>query len=1062
MAQESLTKTARTGILVANRYRLIERVGAGGMSIVFKAEDRLTRDVVALKQMRIDTRELQQPEQNRTSSGDALALALEFRALAGLRHPYIVPVLDYGLDDEHRPFLTMALIEDAQTLIEAARSLPQDGKVALLVQLLNALMYLHRRGIIHHDIKPANILVGRDGVARVLDFGLAVNTTLSMPAGIGGLSGTIAYLAPELFREPTATIQADLFAVGVMAYEMFTGRYPFESENSAMLMYSILQSYPDMSMLDPPLANVLEQLLAKEPGNRYQSAREVIRDICLATGYPEPLESRSLRDSYLQASEFVGRRGELATLKSALGRILPDETSPAGAATPTGSAWLIGGESGVGKSRLIDEIRIRAVVRGAQVLQGQTMTDGGQTYQVWRDPMRHLALSTNITAKDASVLKEIIPDIDSILGYEIPEPPLLEGRDHRERLISSIITTFQEQPNPMVLILEDLHGAVESLEPLKILLNHVRDLPLVIIGSYRHDELPDLPDLLPAMTLMKLDRLKDDEIADLSASILGRAGRQPALLELLKRETEGNPFFIVEVLRALADASGRLADIGQVAIPDRVFAGGVIEVIRRRLELVPDWARPMLQLAAVAGRELDLTVLETIYHHQPDYVLADRFRLDHWLTFCSDIAVLEIPSGAWRFSHEKIRDLVLESLDPAQWVVMNCLLAETIEQVYPDDMSRAETLMEHWHQANDIDRELPYLLATIEWYIDTASEPETARKLLQRGLDRLPEDDPRRNMLLVYLSQSYLRIDYARGEELGLIALRQSEKHQDVRATAQVLYVLSLHVREQMRYEEAEAYSRRSLELFQSLGDDRGSANNLVSLGIIAHDHSQYERARNCYERALAIYHRLGDEGRIAVLEILIGTLSRDDKRYDEAIERIERGLQIARRIGMLSAMSHALNNLGVTATEQREYEKARAYLTESLAVYRSIGNQWGVTNGHINLGFVHLELGDHLAARSSLEEGVRRAMAISARNLALEGIVGFACLAEREGDYQLSARLIGMAEPLANIDVGHRITPLLGRLEQQMPAEQLEAARQQGKGLALEVVVERLLGMMG
>jgi eukaryotic-like serine/threonine-protein kinase len=163
MAQESLTKTARTGILVANRYRLIERVGAGGMSIVFKAEDRLTRDVVALKQMRIDTRELQQPEQNRTSSGDALALALEFRALAGLRHPYIVPVLDYGLDDEHRPFLTMALIEDAQTLIEAARSLPQDGKVALLVQLLNALMYLHRRGIIHHDIKPANILVGRDG-----------------------------------------------------------------------------------------------------------------------------------------------------------------------------------------------------------------------------------------------------------------------------------------------------------------------------------------------------------------------------------------------------------------------------------------------------------------------------------------------------------------------------------------------------------------------------------------------------------------------------------------------------------------------------------------------------------------------------------------------------------------------------------------------------------------------------------------------------------------------------------------------------------------------------------
>ena len=169
-------------MLIANRYRLLEYIGAGGMSVVHKAEDRLTREVIALKQMRIDTRSLQQSDSDWGTNSEFMTLALEFRALAGLRHPYIVPVLDYGLDDEHRPFLTMQLIEEAHPLTQAAKLLPDEGKVELLVQLLNALMYLHRRGIIHRDIKPANVLVGKDGSARVLDFGLAINNTLPITA----------------------------------------------------------------------------------------------------------------------------------------------------------------------------------------------------------------------------------------------------------------------------------------------------------------------------------------------------------------------------------------------------------------------------------------------------------------------------------------------------------------------------------------------------------------------------------------------------------------------------------------------------------------------------------------------------------------------------------------------------------------------------------------------------------------------------------------------------------------------------------------------------------------
>jgi predicted ATPase len=762
----------------------------------------------------------------------------------------------------------------------------------------------------------------------------------------------------------------------------------------------------------------------------------------------------------LQTSKFVGREQELVTFTKELDQILSPTSNGNGPQYEgvRGSAWLVGGESGVGKSRLLDEIRIRAVMRGAQVYRGYSMANGGQAYQVLREPLKHLVLAVELTKEEAAVLKEVVPEIDKILDEPVPELIPLESRDHRERLVNGILSAFQKHQQPIVLLLEDLQWAVESLEPLKILLNSVSDLPLMIIGSYRHDEAPDLPEQLSTMELIQLERLGDREMAELCASILGKSGRELELLALVKRETEGNAFFIMEVIRSLAELSGRLADIGSIAVPDNVFAGGIIQVIRERLERVPDWAKPMLRLAATAGRELDAAVLETLYREFPELVHSENYRLDEWLTVCSDIAVLEVPNGVWRFTHEKLRELLLEGLPPGEWEAVNGLIAETIEKLYPDDKSRADILLEHWHQAGVIEKELFYLMIVVERHIDTSSELEVARRLILRSLAQLEEDDPRRNMLLVYLSQTYLRIDYAEGERLGLIALEQARSHQDEQAMAQVLYVLGTHVREQMRYETAEQYCQQSRVLFQTLNDERGSAHSLTSLGIIAHDLSQDDDARAYYEQSSAIFKKLGDDGRVAFLEVLIGTLSRDQGRYKESVKRIENGLQIARRIGQLSVISHALNNLGVSAYGQEDYEKSKDYLTESLTVYRNMGNQWGIANGYINLGFTYFAMGEDEVARSSLLDGIKRALAISARNLALEGVVGISCLAEREGNFLLAARLIGMAEPLANIDVSARIQPLLNRLQAKMDGDTLQLARQEGSEWGLDEAIEQLM----
>jgi eukaryotic-like serine/threonine-protein kinase len=160
------------------RYQVLEILGQGGMGVVYKALDRLTGETIALKQVRVASSDLQFASKNSENDG-AMAIAMEFRVLAGLRHPHIVAVLDYGFDAQHFPFYTMQLLRDGKPVTDYGLMLDSAGKVHLLVDMLQAVAYLHRRRIIHRDLKPGNVLVTPDGIVRVMDFGLALPTDQS-------------------------------------------------------------------------------------------------------------------------------------------------------------------------------------------------------------------------------------------------------------------------------------------------------------------------------------------------------------------------------------------------------------------------------------------------------------------------------------------------------------------------------------------------------------------------------------------------------------------------------------------------------------------------------------------------------------------------------------------------------------------------------------------------------------------------------------------------------------------------------------------------------------------
>lgn len=628
------------------RYVIHETIGQGGMGSVFRADDRLTGQAIALKRVQVSPTSLEFNSKS-VDANAYVSLASEFRILASLRHPNIIPVLDYGFDEERRPFLTMHLLENARTILQAAAGKSLTQQVNLILQLLQAVAYLHRQNIIHRDLKPSNVLVVDDHV-YVLDFGLAVVASAAV-----GTAGTPAYMAPEIIASGQAVPQSDLYAVGVLLYQIITDHLPYDPDLS-----SILQKTPKFSRLgNHPLRFTLERLLRKDPAERQPTAQDLIFDLCSVMELTLPEEDHSLRDSYLRAATFVGREAEIDRLTEAL----------AEAKTGAGSLWLIGGESGVGKSRLLEELRIRALVEGALVVRSEALA--GSPDHLWANALPPLLLTGQIDDVQAAALTYLIPHIGKLLGRDLPGAPSADvARDQLEPIILDVL----RQQSWLLLLLEDLHVAGQNLGLLQAIARQIGDLPVLIVASYRSEEAPGLLYKLPYSHTLSLARLNENEIERLAQAMIGQSAQQADVLQLLSKETEGNAFFLVEVVRTLAEEAGSLDQIGLISLPESVLAGSVVELVRRRLSRVPDWAQPMLKVAAVAGRVVDERVLSAFGQA--------GIQFDHWLTACVNAAVLEFIDQRWRFAHDKLRETILLDLSEAESAELRGRVAQALER----------------------------------------------------------------------------------------------------------------------------------------------------------------------------------------------------------------------------------------------------------------------------------------------------------------------------------------------------------------------------------------------
>ena len=273
------------GKILGNRYEIIQKIGNGGMAIVYKARDLTLNRYVAVKVLR---------DEFTTDEEFIKRFETEAQSAARLIHPNIVSIYDVGVDNNLTYYIVMELIQGKtlkEIIIQEQGPLPWKWSINVSIQIASALEMAHRNNIIHRDIKPHNIIITEDGVAKVTDFGIAKAVSNSTITAFGKTIGSVHYFSPEHARGGYTDAKSDIYSLGVVMYEMVTGRVPFDADTPVSIALKHMQEEPvEPQEINPNIPDAVNKIimkaLQKEPALRYQTATEMLQDLRMALKDP--------------------------------------------------------------------------------------------------------------------------------------------------------------------------------------------------------------------------------------------------------------------------------------------------------------------------------------------------------------------------------------------------------------------------------------------------------------------------------------------------------------------------------------------------------------------------------------------------------------------------------------------------------------------------------------------------------------------------------------------------------------------------------------------------------
>jgi len=931
------------------RYAVLEKLGEGGKGIVYKVRDTVLDRVVAVKVLKSEI-----------LSEEAYSRVMrEARVVAKLNHSNIVSIYDIGKEEE-KQFFVLEFVE-GMNLLGLMGTYPE-GKcdiqtiLRIGIDVCSALQYAHSQGVLHRDIKPENILITQEGTAKLMDFGLAKALGGTRITKRGMIVGTPAYLPPEQALGKDSDQRSDLYSLGATLYNMATGRPPFPGDDPVKVIFSHINDIPMKPGrinpdIDVELERVILKLLKKDPDERYQSAKELKEALQSIGGAEERLAVAKPGVTVqptvglpspepIWARPLVDREDELGTLKTRLDDVLRGE----------GSLVFVTGEAGIGKTRLLMEVKAYAKLRGALFLVGNCYREGAVPYRPWVQIIGEYfrrsqpELLYKVAGIYAAEIVKLVPDAVSKLGV-VPSLPSLTPEGERLRLFKAVTHFFinASKETPLVLFLDNLQWAdLSTMQLLRHLGQSLGQERLTIVGAYRDLELEERKALSGCLLDMNRERLFQTlPLRRLEASEVGVMVKQtfgdkvpPKLAKLVYEKSGGNPFFVEEILRSLAEErmiqpgekGWTVPDVSKIRIPKTVKA-----VVTQRLQRLDETCRRTLSLAAVVGREFDFQVLKEITG-------LDEDQLVNHLDECLRNGLIQerrVPTReVYAFTDNQVRDVMYEDVSTVRRRRHHLQIGKILEKLHAKNPEEhADELAYHFMEGRDNAKALKYFLKA----------GDRARKVYAN------------EEASSYFESALKLLDRTGG---------------DVREKAHAVEALGDLKSGSMEFEASiEFYNEALMSLKETRDKRRRASVHSKMADILAYPLGRYEDGLAHYNEALKILEQEPESPELANVYYNLAYLNfRCLGNLSKAIPLGRKALSLAEKLGDLETKAELYIDL--VFTELADLQKAAKYAEEGLKIAVENNDHENAVYGYSYIPLYYIALGDFHKAMEHQEEG--------------------------------------------------------------------------------------------
>src|SRR5215831_13243966 len=994
-------------------YRLVEKIGSGGMGEVFKAEDTKLGRTVALKVL---------PESANDNLNAKRRFLKEAQAASALSHPNIVTI--HAIEEaQGMDFIVMEFIEGEtlKTLIERDGALPLATLLDLGIQVADALGAAHEVGLIHRDVKSANILVTPRGRAKVLDFGLAkiVRTiadgvdgdapTLMNLTDEGTVLGTAFYMSPEQTRGEALDARSDIFSLGCVLYEAATRSLPFTGPSVLAVMHSIATTDPTpASRLRPELPRefdiILERALAKDRDRRCASVDDMARALTdlrvTVTGQwagAPIIYDRDLVDS--PSTAIVGREPELARLEEFLEQAIDG----------TGRVVFITGEPGIGKTSLSDEFLRRARSRypGLAISRGRCVEQygTGEAYLPFLDAVGAL-LDGPGRERLASVMRTYAPtwcaqlpaSFASTGAFEkLQQETIGATKERMMREMGDALGLFATT-SPIVLLLEDLHWAdPSSVDLLRHLCQRITNQRLMIAGTFRPEDVERTNHPLKSYKAemqshrlceeVALNSLTREHITEYLNATFAPNDFPPQLAALIHEKTEGHPLFATNLLQYLSEQG----DIGRVnahwslvrpiAELDLEAPESIRSMISKKMDALADEERRTLQYASVEGAEFLSTVVATLLG-------VDEVDLEERLAQLQKTHRLiemrgeeDLPDGSlatrYRFAHALYQNFLYSDLVAKRRVMLHRQAGEQLLKHYGKRAHQLATqLALHFERGRDFERAIEYLMQAADNAIKLYANAEAAEHYTHALdlVEKLPEEKQIDHLITLYQKRGAVNFALSRFSESVADytqLLRHLERLDAPEKQAEALNALALTLFFAHRLEELEVRAGEAVAAAKRAGSEELHAQTMALMSLKHLCYGELDAGRPLLDQLVNVARLMDFKPGLAAGLIWRGCLHFFQTEYELAIEVETEGRRLAAELRDSFLLLTSMFFLGLSKANLGQMSEALHILNEAIQMASRNGDLFWHPRMPNCIGWIHRELHDFAGAFKHDQEGL-------------------------------------------------------------------------------------------